>query len=149
MIMGATLNNLRHSIKTVIHCRCQNRHQQLDDFKRRSLTRLSYYVNDSYDDTATSKPVFEPAGSDIQKDTVFVINNHCFLGYFDDMKEIPYEVTILHPTGMYGSTATDWIWIKVQIRTDLSPNHTTRSLIIPFYMIYQIQVSSRWVTQAY
>jgi predicted metalloprotease with PDZ domain len=69
------------------------------------LTRLSYYVNDSYDDTATKKPVFEPAGSDIQKDTVFVINNHCFLGYFDDMKEIPYELTVLHSAGMYGSTA--------------------------------------------
>ena len=69
------------------------------------LARLSYYVNDSYDDTATKKPIFEPAGSDIQRDTVFVINNHCFLGYFDDMKEVPYELTVLHPSAMYGSTA--------------------------------------------
>ena len=49
--------------------------------------------------------IFEPAGSDIQKDTVYVINNHCFLGYFDDMKNIPYELTIKHPPAMYGSTA--------------------------------------------
>ncbi len=69
------------------------------------LIRLSYFVNDTYDDTATMKPVFEPAGSDIQPDTVFAINNHCFLGYFDDMKEVPYELTILHPASMYGSTA--------------------------------------------
>jgi predicted metalloprotease with PDZ domain len=69
------------------------------------MTGLSYYVSDTYDDTATRKPVFEPAGSDIQRDTVFVINNHCFLGYFDDMKQIPYEVTILHSANMYGSTA--------------------------------------------
>ncbi len=69
------------------------------------LTGLSYYVNDTYDDAETTKPVFEPAGSDIQADTVFAINNHCFLGYFDDMKEVPYELTILHPANMYGSTA--------------------------------------------
>ena len=69
------------------------------------LTRLTYLVNDSYDDTATKQVIFEPAGSDIQKDTVYVINNHCFLGYFDDMKNIPYELTIKHPPAMYGSTA--------------------------------------------
>ena len=69
------------------------------------LTRLTYLVNDSYDDTTTKQVIFEPAGSDIQKDTVYVINNHCFLGYFDDMKNIPYELTIKHPPAMYGSTA--------------------------------------------
>jgi predicted metalloprotease with PDZ domain len=69
------------------------------------LTGLSYYVNDTYDDFTTKTPVFEPAGSDIQADTVFVINNHCFLGYFDEMKEVPYELTIIHPVNMYGSTA--------------------------------------------
>jgi predicted metalloprotease with PDZ domain len=69
------------------------------------LARLSYLVNDSYDDTLTKKAIFEPAGSDIQKDTVYVINNHCFLGYFDNMKNIPYELTISHPPNMYGSTA--------------------------------------------
>lgn len=69
------------------------------------LSRLSYYVNDTYDDFITQRPIFEPAGSDIQKDTVYAINSHCFLGYFDDMKNIPYEITILHPSRMYGSTA--------------------------------------------
>jgi predicted metalloprotease with PDZ domain len=69
------------------------------------LYKISYYVNDTYDDYGTKLAIFEPVGSDIQKDTVFVINNHCFLGYFDDMKNIPYEVTINHPSKMYGSTA--------------------------------------------
>jgi predicted metalloprotease with PDZ domain len=66
---------------------------------------ITYLVNDTYDDTATRQVIFEPAGSDIVKDTVYVINNHCFLGYFDDMKNIPYEITIAHPANMYGSTA--------------------------------------------
>jgi predicted metalloprotease with PDZ domain len=69
------------------------------------LYRLSYLVNDSYDDDTTKQVIFEPAGSNIQKDTNYVINNHCFLGYFDNMKNMPYEVTIKHPQGFYGSTA--------------------------------------------
>jgi predicted metalloprotease with PDZ domain len=69
------------------------------------LVSLSYWVNDSYDDTLTRQVIFEPAGSDIEKDTVFAINNHCFLGYFEDMKDVPYEITINHPAKMYGSTA--------------------------------------------
>ena len=69
------------------------------------LYKLTYFVNDSYDDTTTTQVIFEPAGSNIQKDTNYVLNNHCFLGYFDDMKNIPYEVNIKHPANMYGSTA--------------------------------------------
>jgi len=69
------------------------------------LYRLSYFVNDTYDDALGKPAIFEPAGSDIQKDTVYVINNHCFLGYFDGMKNIPYTLTITHPVAMYGSTA--------------------------------------------
>jgi predicted metalloprotease with PDZ domain len=69
------------------------------------LFKISYLVNDTYDDSLTKQVIFEPAGSDIEKDSVYVINNHCFLGYFDDMKDIPYEVTINHPPYMYGSTA--------------------------------------------
>jgi predicted metalloprotease with PDZ domain len=69
------------------------------------LNSLSYFVNDTYSDTVSKQVIFEPAGSDIVYDTVYVINNHCFLGYFDDMKNIPYEITINHPANMYGSTA--------------------------------------------
>jgi predicted metalloprotease with PDZ domain len=69
------------------------------------LYKISYWVNDSYDDGKTKQVIFEPAGSNIQKDTNYVINNHCFLGYFDDMKNVPYELTVLHPANIYGSTA--------------------------------------------
>ncbi len=69
------------------------------------LYKLSYFVNDSYDDSTTRQIIFEPAGSNIQKDTNYVINNHCFLGYFDDMKSMTYEVNIKHPASIYGSTA--------------------------------------------
>ncbi|MBK5269649.1 MAG: peptidase M61, partial [Bacteroidia bacterium] len=71
----------------------------------KKLYKLTYLVNDTYDDSTTQQVIFEPAGSNIEKDSNYVINNHCFLGYFDGMKDIPYEVTIQHPAYMYGSTA--------------------------------------------
>src|SRR4051794_28532070 len=47
------------------------------------LYKIDYLVNDSYDDSVTKQVIFKPAGSNIQKDTNYVINNHCFLGYFE------------------------------------------------------------------
>lgn len=73
----------------------------------KNLYKITYSVNDTYDDTAISRAVFEPCGSNIRKDTAFVINNHCFLGYLEDMKQLPYRVQIRHPKNMYGTTAMD------------------------------------------
>jgi predicted metalloprotease with PDZ domain len=87
------------------------------------LYRLSYLVNDSYDDASTKQVIFEPAGSNIQKDTNYVINNHCFLGYFDNMKNISYEVRIKHPSNFYGSTAL----------TDIDNSSTTDKFITESY----------------
>jgi predicted metalloprotease with PDZ domain len=69
------------------------------------LFSISYLVKKTFGDYNAKQIVFEPTGSDIEKDTVFAINNQCFLGYFDNMKNIPYEVNFIHPFGMYGSTA--------------------------------------------
>ena len=87
------------------------------------LYRLSYLVNDSYDDDTTRQAIFEPAGSNIQKDTNYVINNHCFLGYFDNMKNISYEITIKHPSNFYGSTAL----------TDVDKSNTSDKFITESY----------------
>jgi predicted metalloprotease with PDZ domain len=70
-----------------------------------SLAKIDYWVRDTYDDRLTSQVIFEPGGSDIEKNRVFVINIHCFLGYLENMKDMPYELTVLHPSSMYGSTA--------------------------------------------
>jgi predicted metalloprotease with PDZ domain len=69
------------------------------------LSRIVYDVSGSFADTVTNEVVFEPGGSDIEPGKVFVINNHCFLGYFENMKNIPFEISILHVPGIYGSTA--------------------------------------------
>ena len=88
-----------------------------------TLYKLSYSVNDSYDDRSTKQVIFEPAGSNIQKDSNYVINNHCFLGYFDDMKNIPYEINIKHPSNIYGSTAL----------TDIDKSNTSDKFITESY----------------
>jgi predicted metalloprotease with PDZ domain len=69
-----------------------------------SLAKILYKINDTFDDQEFKEKVFGPTGSNTQLDTNYLINNHCYLGYFDDIKKIPYEVQIKHPKTMYGST---------------------------------------------
>lgn len=89
----------------------------------KNLYRLSYLVNDSYDDSTTKQVIFEPAGSNIQADTNYVINNNCFLGYFDNMKNVSYEVTVQHPANIFGSTAL----------TDVDKSNTADKFITESY----------------
>src|SRR5262249_49832390 len=70
------------------------------------LYRITYKVNDSYDDWGQKdKAVFEPAGSNIQADTNFVVNTFAFIGYFQNHEEQPYDIHIHHSENFYGSTA--------------------------------------------
>lgn len=78
----------------------------------KSLSKVTYYVNDTYDSevgTGFGKDdIFSPAGINILSGTNFMVNNHGFVGYFEDQKqltEIPYNVTILHPANLYGATS--------------------------------------------
>lgn len=68
------------------------------------LKRIEYWVNDTWDDTKYSNFIFQPGGSNIEANEVFVINHHAFEGYFEGYKNLPYEVEILKPEKMYGST---------------------------------------------
>jgi predicted metalloprotease with PDZ domain len=84
--------------------------------------RITYKVDDTWDSQDTGKFVFEPAGSNIETDN-FVINNHNFFGYFDDMKSANYEITVTKPAGFYGSTSL----IPVE------SNETSDKYIVPSY----------------
>lgn len=68
------------------------------------LARLEYFVQDTWDDSRKRDFVFQPGGSNIEQDKNFVINHHAFEGYFEGYKNLPFEVEILHPAFMYGST---------------------------------------------
>lgn len=72
----------------------------------KSLYKVSYLVDDTWDSPEIAgEYVFEPAGTDIEKDTLFAINTHGFFGYFSDLKKNTYQVTFRKPAGFYGSTS--------------------------------------------
>lgn len=81
-------------------------------FDGKSLSKVTYYVNDTYDSEVGSgfgkDDIFSPAGINILSGENFVLNNHGFIGYFEDQKqltELPYTVSILHPANLYGATS--------------------------------------------
>ncbi|RDC62114.1 M61 family metallopeptidase [Adhaeribacter pallidiroseus] len=69
------------------------------------LTKITYLIDDTFQDQVAGHQIFEPAGTNIEANQNFLINTHGFMGYFDDLKRLPYEVTVLKPKNFYGSTA--------------------------------------------
>ena len=70
------------------------------------LDKISYYVNDTFDQEFGAKDVvFSPAGTNIEEGENFVLNLHGFVGYFGGLKEVPYEITIDVPEGLNSTTS--------------------------------------------
>ncbi len=61
-----------------------------------NLDKITYWVNDSFD-VEGEKGVFSPSGTNIDKDKNFMLNLHGFVGYFDNLKEHPYQLFINRP----------------------------------------------------
>jgi len=73
-----------------------------------SLTKVTYLVNDSFDeemDTSKHKAVFSPSGTNIEEGKVYLINTHGFIGYIDNMQDVPYQLVVQKPADFYGTTA--------------------------------------------
>ena len=76
---------------------------KIEDAKK--LDKITYWVNDTWDTPNKEDIVFEPGGTNIEANQNFLINTHGFIGYFDNMKRVPYELTITKPENFYGATA--------------------------------------------
>lgn len=73
-----------------------------------NLNKVTYLVNDSFDDemdTSKHKAVFSPSGTDIEAGKIYLINTHGFVGYIDNMQDVPYQLVIRKPANFYGTTA--------------------------------------------
>ncbi|QMU27798.1 M61 family metallopeptidase [Adhaeribacter radiodurans] len=70
-----------------------------------ALNKLTYWIDDTFQDTAATHSIFEPTGTNIEANQNFLINTHGFMGYFDNLKRLSYEFTVLKPQNFYGSTA--------------------------------------------
>ena len=81
-----------------------------------ALRRIEYLVSDTWD-ADTTNFVFEPAGTNFQKDTNLVLNTHGLFGYFQGKTETPYEITIQKPGSFYG--ATSLIALKTSAEEDV------------------------------
>ena len=74
----------------------------------KKLSKITYLVNDTFDIESGGgfgSGVFSPAGTNILAGKNFMINNHGFVGYFENKKDITYHVTVLHPETLFGATS--------------------------------------------
>ena len=67
------------------------------------MKKIAYWVEDTWD-ADVDELVFEPGGTNIEENQNVVLNNHGFFGYFDNMKNLTYELNITRPTDFFGST---------------------------------------------
>ena len=65
---------------------------------------ISYQVNDTYDIESTHE-IFSPVGSNIEEGKNFLLNTHCFVGYFDGFSDTKYKLTVIHPETLWGATS--------------------------------------------
>ncbi|TXK74309.1 peptidase M61 [Mesonia sp. HuA40] len=70
----------------------------------RQLDYIAYTVDDTYD-AEDELGVFSPSGTNIADDENFVLNLHGFVGYFTDLKETPYTISILRDAHLNGGTS--------------------------------------------
>lgn len=93
----------------------------------KNLKTITYLVNDTFDTEVGGgfgkEDVFSPAGTNIDAGVNFVINMHGFVGYFQNLKDIPYKVTIAHPETLWGATSM----------TDLGVTATSDVFLTPRY----------------
>lgn len=69
-----------------------------------NLTKIQYVVNDTYD-AIVSNPIFEPAGTNFEKDSNYILNLFTTLGYFDGKLTLPISLAITHAPSFFGSTS--------------------------------------------
>ena len=70
------------------------------------LDKVRYWVNDTYDtENEVEEAVFSPAGTNIEKGSNFMLNLHGFVGYFDGLKEVSYELEIKKPNALVSTTS--------------------------------------------
>ncbi len=70
--------------------------------------KISYQVADGWDSLKNDTQEAKSPGSMFVKDSVFVINYNSLVGYFEEMKDIPYQINITKNKDFYASSALDY-----------------------------------------
>ncbi|MBL3654553.1 M61 family metallopeptidase [Fulvivirga sediminis] len=72
--------------------------------KANKLTKITYWIEDTYDTELEGPEIFQPAGTNIEEGKNFIINSGGYFGYFEGKKDEPFELKIIKPVGFYGAT---------------------------------------------
>ncbi|MFD2247096.1 peptidase M61 [Pontibacter ruber] len=89
-----------------------------------ALHKITYWTNDTFDAAKRDNAIFEPGGTNIEENRNFLLNTFGFIGYFDNMKQVPYELNITRPESFYGSTPLKAV----------SSTATSDTYVVPTYM---------------
>jgi predicted metalloprotease with PDZ domain len=85
-------------------------------YDAQKLEKLSYLIDDTFD-SELENPIFEPAGTNIEKGKNFVLNTFGFVGYLEGMDQLPFELHISRADDFYGATALPFV--KTEENTDV------------------------------
>lgn len=88
-----------------------------------TLHQITYWVDDTFEEPKDKQQVFEPTGTNIEAGKNYLVNTHGFMGYFDQMKRVPYEVTFRKPRNFYGSTALEASHRSPEAETYVVPSY--------------------------
>ncbi|HEY1040305.1 MAG TPA: PDZ domain-containing protein [Bacteroidia bacterium] len=68
------------------------------------IESITYTVEDTWDTKIKKDFVFEPGGTNIERNQNYVLNNHGFFGYFKDKLNYNFRLEVTKPKGFYAST---------------------------------------------
>lgn len=67
--------------------------------------KLRYQIRDSWDEGRGSSYIFQPGGTGFEQGQYFVLNHHGLIGYLQNYKNHPFEITYIRKKEHYGATA--------------------------------------------
>ncbi|WP_449554949.1 M61 family metallopeptidase [Hyunsoonleella ulvae] len=98
----------------------------------KSLDKITYYVNDTYDIETEGgiggEQPFSPSGTNIE-DENYVLNLHGFIGYFDELKNNQYKLDVVAPTDFVRTSALQ----NIASKTSDDGKYTTTSYLASRY----------------
>ena len=68
------------------------------------VKKIQYWVEDTWDHQKRKNFVFQPGGTNIEAGKNYMINHHGFFGYFENHKNMPFELTVEKPDSMFATT---------------------------------------------
>ncbi|MDZ4744555.1 MAG: hypothetical protein SGJ05_00985 [bacterium] len=70
------------------------------------LRRVTYSLEDSFDDRNREIEIFPPAGTCFQRDSVFVLNHAGIVGFIEGYQKLPFKISVNKPYHLFGASAT-------------------------------------------